>query len=954
MKRLVPIFSFLILLLFSTFVLAAEIRGIVVDAKTGEPLPGVNVVVKGQTVGAATDEDGFFQLEYSGSNSYTLVFSYIGYKTAEVTISPGKSTSNLKVAMNEDVFKSEEVVVTGIASRTSKARAEVAVANVNAAKLSEQNVYTDFSQLISAKVPGLTLQRSSGQVGSGYRFYVRSGGGLNGNEQPVIYVDGVRVDNTQLTGGTYTGGQGVNTLADLNPEDIAKVQVLKGPAAAATYGTNGSNGVILITTKRGQLSSSQKGGISITYKNVFGQNQQAHDYTTSNFLSANDANAIFRDGNIWEQYITASGGNNFLRYYTSFNRRIEEGILRNNELDRKTVKANFDAFPSEKVTLHVNTSFTLSETGRPTNDNDIFGYLGNTLLFSRSYVFTDSASVEGIRDKWRNNRFVGSIHASYNPIKNLEIRGGVGVDNFTTREDNTFPADLPFAFFSAGDRRIFNRTINQYTWDINGRYNYSLTNDLKATTVVGAQLFENFEKTSFLEAEKFVSALITDIGTGEQVTDKGEGQANTRQAGIFAEQQLSFQDRFFVTGAIRRDYASAIGRKAPNIWYPKGSFAVRLDKFSFFPSTFSLFKVRFAYGETGQLPGLTQVIPLLYRGENSGYGGGAVLSSIGNEKLKPERIKEVEVGFDSEFLNRFSLGFTFYHQTASNSIVGRRLAPSTGKTASSVPFNVGRITGNGVEVELQASVLRGRNFGVDLNFSTAYQNNEVKDLGGAQPIFDGFDVNVIKEGLRKHEFYVQKVVGANFDANGVYTGPKLSDGRVDMGTPVPKVTGAISLNIRVFRDFTISTMGEWATGHKIYNATKIFAERFGNVPKWNDLNQKLGTLTPGTPEYIDTANKIAHMDWRVDGNFIESGDFFKLREISFTYSFRHLLPLFNADRYVKDIKVGFSLYNWFTATNYTGADPEVNWAGSRSLSRGQDFLTLQNPKSFNFFFRFSL
>ncbi len=954
MKRSIPILVLVCVLIFSSFAMAAKVRGIVTDKKTGEPLAGVNVYVKGQPYGTATDEDGYFFFDIPEmKGEFTLVFEYVGYKTVEMKVSPQQDLSNLKIELSEDVFRSEEVVVTGIASETSKARAEVTVSRVDAVELTSRNIYQNVSQLLTAKVPGVYVKPSSGNVGSGFRFNVRSSTSLNGNEQPVIYVDGVRVDNSQVSG-YYVGGQGISILANLNPEDIEKIEVLKGPAGAAMYGTDGANGVILITTRRGKVLPGKTGGISLDYRYVRGYNEQQTKYSTNDFLSADDANRIFRTGNVTENYISAAGGTGFLRYYASATRKIEEGILRNNEMDRRAIKLNLDAYPSEKVTLSANFGMVLNNLSRPNNDNNIYGYLGNTLLFPTSYLFTDSASIEGLKDKWDNDQTTAAFQVTYSPFKNLEIRGKAGIDRSNIREDQTFPANLRYAFVPSGRRRIYTYRSNQITWDLNARYRYNIMKDFRGTAIVGMQLFERKVFTTQMEAERFATELIMDIGAGAEFTGKGESKSHQKKAGVFAEFQFDYQTRYFFTLGVRKEFASSIGPKAPSIYYPKASLAIRFDKFGFTPGFFNLLKFRTAYGETGILPGTTDPIELLWTATSSGYGSGAVLSQIGNPEIKPERVKEFEVGLETEFFTDYAIEFTYYKQKAENSIIGFQNPPSTGRTASSVPFNVGRAEGYGFEFLFQGKPIKTRNFELNLSLSSAYQKNEVKDLGGAQPIYDPFDLNVIKEGLPKHEFYTWKVLGAEYNPDGTYKGPKLSTDRVSFGNPIPTNTGSFTLNITFLRDFHFYLMTEWARGHRIFNNTKLFAVRFGNYKPYNDLKDKLANLTPGTPEYNSVAEQLAYMDWRADANFIEDADYFKVREISLSYDFRTLMKKYNMTNYVKSIAVGLAFRNWFTSTKYSGADVEVNFAGARSLVRGQDFLTLQNPRSFNVFFKISL
>ena len=299
MRKLIVLFITLNILVFFSYALAErlEIQGVVINKDKGDPLPGANVLVKGTTAGAATDTEGKFKFVYQTDKDFIIVVRFMGYKTQERKFSPGDNLSDIRFELVEDVFLMQEVVVTGIASKRSKDVAEVAVARVRATELTEMHSYQELSQLVTAKVPGVRIETASGNVGGGIRFNMRSGGGLNGDEQPVIYIDGIRIDSGEYEG-TGVGGQGISLLADINPEDIANIEILKGPAAAASYGTNGSNGVVLITTKRGQLAAGKLKGASINYKVLTGSNTQAYDYSADDYVNAHRMNGTHHPGRI--------------------------------------------------------------------------------------------------------------------------------------------------------------------------------------------------------------------------------------------------------------------------------------------------------------------------------------------------------------------------------------------------------------------------------------------------------------------------------------------------------------------------------------------------------------------------------------------------------------------------------------------------------------------------------
>jgi len=964
MKKLIFFFSVVLILALSLPAFAADITGIVVDKKTGDPLPGANVYIKGTVIGAATDLNGKFTFTFDPTQEFNLTVSYMGYKTEIRTISPSDDLSNIKFELVEDVFRGEEIVVTGIASKREKSVAEVAVARVSADQFTVVNSYQDVSQLVAGKVAGVNVEASSGNVAGGIRFNVRSGGGLNGQEQPLIFVDGIRIDNSQIRG-YGVGGQGIGTLADINPEDIEKVEFLKGPAGAASYGTSGSNGVVLITTKKGKFAPGQPKGISIDYKMVTGYNAQSYEYKKDDFLTYKDINNVFRDGKVQQNSLGLYGGTGIMKYYFGFDKRYEDGIIPHNSMDRNTIRANFDVFPSEKIMLTVSSGYTLNKSQLPDNDNDIFGFLGNTILTYPAYQFTDSAAVYGLTTTQKSNRLFGSVQLQYRPFNNFEASASIGIDDGDLRQDRIFPANLRYSGRPRGAFYIWTRQNTQFTYNLDARYTYSLLQGLSITSSIGTQLFDRKVRTFFGQKRDYLTELITNIGAGATFYDLDETYQHTREAGIFTNHSFSYLDQYYLTLMLRRDYASAIGYDAPSIFYPGVSAAIRLDKYKFFPYIFNLMKVRAAYGESGQLPEVLDGIPLLWEAEPSGFGVGAVLSRIGNSEIKPERIKEFEIGFEAEVFTNYSIEFTYYMQKVEDSIIDFRNAPSTGRTATAVPFNIGRIEGWGLESLIQARPIATRNFQLNLSLTNNYQTNEVKDLGGAQPIYDGFDLNVYKEGLPKHTFYTKKVIGALFNDDGSYAEPELTEDRVAFGSPIPTYTGSFTMNFNFLKNFNVYVLTDWATDLYRFNNTKLFAIYIGaNNPEYRELREKLGIrdyddidITPlevGTTAYQEAAHRYAKLDHNHDGNFVEEADFFKLREVSISYSFKDLLPKIYGKTLISDLVLGLSARNLWTTTKYSGSEVEMSFDGSRSLVRGQDFLTLQQPKVYNMWLRISL
>jgi len=951
------------------------IRGFVFDSNTDEPLVGANVMVKGMAIGGATDLDGGFSLDFETEEEFTLIIVYVGYKTIEKKFSPADNLSNLSIGLSEDLFRTEEIVVTGVASKTSKSVAEIAVSRVSASELTEIQTYQELSQLITGKVAGVRIEPASGNVGSGIRFNMRSGGGLNGEEQPVIYVDGIRIDGDEYEG-TGVGGQGISLLADLNPEDIANVEILKGPAAAASYGTNGSNGVVLITTKRGQVVAGGTKSVSLNYKMLTGFNTQSYDYSKDDYVNATRMNGIHHDGQILQHSLNASGGMDNFRYYLGLDRRYEEGILVNNHLDRKTLRANFDVFPNEEFSISASSSYSITENRRPEGDNNSYSWIGQTYKDNPPYPSIDSLAITKINNTINSNRFIGSLQAHWTPFQGFGVNGSFGIDNYDLIDIEHYPYGYIISGHDEGRKTLLNRQNRQFTYQADAQYKYIPYSNLAINSVVGTQIFDRRIKSSGLTKEYFLTELITDIGAGAEYGYGSEGLVHYREAGIFTEHSLAYLDQYYFSFMIRKDYASTIGKKAPSIIYPRASFALRLDKYSFLPTLFDMMKFRIAYGETGVLPGRRDAVRLLWYGDNSAYGVGAQISRIGNEALKPERVKELEFGFDAELFRNYSVEFTYYKQNAEDAIFDKRLSPSQGYF--SIPFNIGKLKGWGIESLIQARPLHTSNFQIDLSLTYNYQTNKVLDLGEEiQEIYGSRGINVITEGQPKHAFYGYKLKGALFNTNGTYQGADWTDEKKYLGTPIPPYSGSFTLNARIFKNFNINVMMDWATGHSILNYTLKKASSYSTIPRQRELERRLGyeyyytepdyykgedvaqsymDIEPyevGSPEYIAAANEYAKYSY-YNENFIEPADFLKLRELSISYRFTDLIKEYLTSQYISDLILGFSARNLWITTKYSGPSSEMNYSGTRSLNRGVDFYTLQLPRVYNFWLRISL
>lgn len=898
-------------LLVGTFGVAlaqgGTIKGKVSDKKNGDGLQGARITLTAQSnpatkLGKIAGKNGEYEIKNVPVGKYSIEVSYVGYKSAaQVLTLDGQASVDVNFQLALDVRGLDEVVVTGVASRTQKGIAEVAVARVDAADLTNKVGYTSAAQLLQGKVSGVTITPASGQVGGGMRFNVRAGAGLFGGN-PTIFIDGVRVSSgngTAINGtiqGFGAGGQQVSALADLNPADIENIEILKGPAATSLYGPQGQNGIVLIKTKRGR--GAEQDQVRINYQGIFGWNRNHRDFTANDLESWREANAIFRDGPIQQHGVNLQGNSGIFNYYVGYENRAEQGFVVQNQLNRQSIRLNLEAVTSKNFSVSASANYIDNAVDRPQNDNNVIGWQGNTRLFSpyanpsgaagaaglvtlngfadpvggrrSTYGFTDSTAISKAENTTRTQRFIGSVEVKYSPdfIPGLNGRASAGYDVRNIVNSIFFPANYAYAGVTRGRRGIFNIATELFNMDASLSYDYKIAEGFAATTTVGAQAWNDITRSTQTEAQQFPTELIRAVDAGTATTRvAAEGFANIRNAGWFVEQKFNYNQIFFLTGSIRQDYASAYGAEAPNIFYPAASFATRLDKLGFLPELINLAKIRAAYGENGRLPGLTDGQSLLWTAGPSPYGAGSAVSIAGNTAIQPERTRELEFGLEMEFDNSYGFEATYYISNSTQSLVNLPRPPSTG--LGNKPSNIAALDGWGFESVFYARPIQSTDYSLDLKLIFNYADNMVKSLGFEQggPAFlqDGFNRQFIIPGQRRNQFMGLRPLTPRLRSDGYYDWTNQSRTGVEIdtagavrtptgalvgyaiGSSVSLFTGSFSLEFRFLRDFTIYALAEYGLGGYVYDGTRQFHSQspYFNNPQFNRLATQLGLYGSG-------------------------------------------------------------------------------------------------------------
>ena len=972
----------LLLLLFFPVVLLAQetITGRVVIQGSGEPAPFVNIVEEGTNNGTATDIDGNFSITVN-SLPTTLVVSALGFTEKSV---PVQTAGDISIEIAESSEALEEVVVTGLATSVKRSNAANAVASVSSEELVGLTPPQTLDGALAGKFAGAQITRSSGAPGGGISVRLRGVTSVNGNAQPLYIVDGVYVNNNSIAAaglnavsGAASGGNASNQdnpsnrIADINPDDIESVEILKGASAAAIYGARAAAGVVIITTKKGK-----RGQTKISFNQDFGFNTLLNSLGQRNFTEARAEalgagnGALFaaaRDNGTlidWEDEIygeqgfisntsvNISGGSDNTLFYAAFSNNEEDGIVDNTGYDRKSIRFNLDhEFMDKRAKLSISSNYIDSVSDRGFFNNDNTGTTIGVALSSTppwAQLFPDangnypdnpfgSSNPLQTRDLITNredvNRFIVGASLDYNIFENdksnlkLILRGGV--DYYELITTAIFPEILQFQKPSNGGLNGVTALGTTENKDANYSaflvHNYTTDKDLNFRTQAGVTKL-TFSRNTVRNITSDLVASQTNVDQGANVSVTQFRQEQEDQ-GFFVQEELNYQDKIIGTLGIRGDKSSNNGDANELFYYPKASAAVNFHNFDFWNVPYvSRFKIRAAYGEAGNFAPNGALFTAYTNSLIDGNVGIVVPVTLGDPDISPERQKELEVGFDASFLeNRIGLEFSYYNKSVDDLILQANAEPSSGFTTRFE--NAGNLENRGVEIALNATIFQEDNFDWSSNLIFFKNTSEVTRLDVEPFSLGGFGEGLgtfrIEEGRS-----VTQIVGN--DANG---------NLVVLGDAEPDFQMTWSNNLR-YKDFTLSFLWHWKQGGDNVNLTSLLTDFGGTSPDFDDFD-------------FDPA--VANGDFRVAaffaGNatpFVEDASYLRLREVGLYYN----IPSSVLDKafagHVSNVKVGFSGNNLINIFDYNSYDPEVSNFGSNGLSSGVEVTPFPSSKRYLF------
>ncbi len=950
------------------------ITGRVVDADDQQPIRDVQVVLVGTTAGARTDATGHYRLANVSAGPHDLRTLRLGYKpiTQTVTVPAGGVVeANFTLPKGASILEQVVVTATGAQERRRESGNSVATINVDSVQLVPVQT---FSQLVNGRAAGVSVLESGGTTGTGARIRIRGANSLSLSNEPLIILDGVRLNSDVNSLSLDVGGQEASRLNDINPDDIASVEVLRGPAATGLYGTQAANGVVQITTKHGRSGAARwtafaEAGAVQEHNhypaNFAGWGDGDTDFPTCDLITQSfgactqdslasfnplEVHSPFRTG-LRQQYgLSVTGGSERSTYFLSGGYQNEDGVYRTNDLQRVDLRANISTQLRDELQLQVNTSYLSSDLDLPGNDNTFLGYVSNGLAGlpidgpSQGYDPIGPEVLDKILSRQEIERYTASINSSYRPLSWLSMNGTVGLDIVNRFDAQTFPTGaVDFFGLDIGQRESNRFQTGTYTSNVSAAGAFRLTKDVQSTTTAGYQ-WQREVLRGTLASGFGLAAGTGGLGGATQQFAVGETTIENILLGGFVQEQLGWKDRLFLSGSVRGDDNSAFGRNLGVVYYPTASVSWVVSEEPFFPQWgfLSSLRLRSSYGQSGLRPGNRDALiffaPVAAR-VNGAEVAGVTAGGLGDPNLQPEKVREYEVGFDAQlFDERASLDFTLYDKLSHDALVARRLPASVGQPSNRLE-NLGSVSNRGIEAALNVRAVDHANLSWDLNTSFSYNRNRLEQLGqGIATVVFGFDgLQRFKEGASLGSYWGVPITHFSDDnGDGIIS---LANGEIEFGTEekflgnsIPTKNAAVGTDITVFKYFRLSTLFDYRGGYKLYNLSESFQCAILQCRGANDATASLQEQAAAIGGAVGVVSP-----------FVENAEFVKWRELSLTIQ----APRALAARFgVGGMSLTLAGRNLATFTGYRGVDPEVNAVGQANFTSG-DFLTQPQVRHFN-------
>ncbi len=779
------------------------ITGRVTDAASSRPLEAVQVSILGTGFGTLTNASGSFIFLAVPVGEYTVRSTRVGYRESEqtVTVTAG-GTAQADFGLSLTAIALDEIVVTGTGVATEKKKLGNTIATVDVASL-ENKPITSFSDVLQGREAGVVSLPGGGDTGASGRIRIRGSASLSQSNEPIIYLDGVRIDRGS-NGGWGASQAATRRIDDIDPNSIERIEILKGAAAATLYGTEASNGVIQIFTKRGQQGSARwtfqtdQTAVRAPFdrfiphadfprnaeevarmQSRWGVSLQPYEVYEVDYMSE-----LYNTGYGQQYSASVSGGGDLITYFASGRFYAENGpfstldgvfadggSLKNEDtIERRQATMNLNIFPMDNLRIRVSGQYSETNQSSLAGGNNIFGVFSLGLMGQLrladdnnrygSLAFATLRETAGRDIKEDVEHFIGSVNANWTITDEIIFDGTFGVDMTNGRKISFFPfgwnVDGFTTYYTDGNRGFGDRNNRELTGDFKLSYATDFADDISSDFLVGGQGFLSQNVYNGGGAQGFPGPGLEVASAGaDQYTS--EGWTKVVNAGVYFQEQLGYQDWIYFTAGARFDANSAFGADFETATYPRAGVSfIPSDLFDWQSATLSTLRFRAAWGRAGLQPGafdkFTTFVP-----RPAEVGPGLAPGNLGNQALRPEITEEIEIGAEfGMFDDRVGVDLTYWQRVTTDALIARQFPVTGGFTATQLD-NIGQIDGTGLELAVNGSVYNGENLSVSVFANTAYIDEIVTDMGGAPPLKTGGSYpryrNFIKEGYAPGSFF---------------------------------------------------------------------------------------------------------------------------------------------------------------------------------------------------------
>ena len=940
------------------------LTGTVTDSATGAPLAGVAVTVPGTRLGTYTRDNGSFLLANFPDGPTSLQIRFIGFRRRLIQVDAEMKT--VEVALTRDFLKLDEIVITGQSTGIGRENLPNAVATVTSDEL-ERTPAPTLEAALQGKVPGAYIQANGGAPGGGIQINLRGISTINAGADPLFILDGIVISNASIANGqnavtaAAAGGNAsnqdnpTNRLADLNPGDIEKIEILKGGSAASIYGSKATNGVVIITTKRGQVGRPQ---FNATQR--FGFAQIANKIGQRTFRDSADAASVYNPALVGQYFragqrvdyedliygrkslaseteLSVSGGSDQTRYFVSGLVKNEPGIALGSGYKKQGFRINLDQTLGSRFSLAVSTGVTHSRADRALSNNDNTGTSPGLVLpftpsffdprpdslgvfpvnfFERSNPLQTVSLLKNQEDVWRA---LGTVRTTWSAITgarhNLNITAVGGADYFNQRNDFLSPPELQYEPLDGQPGTvILGKASNlNTTLALNGTHVYTpVSTTWSATTSVGMQ----YEYRELNNTSVTGRSLLTGQSSPDQATSRDVSQdvRPGKDLGIFGQEEVLLMNRrLLLTAGLRADRSSDNGDPGKYFYYPKVASSYRvIDPFPALDEV----KFRVAYGQTGNAP----TFGAKFTPDTTGVYDGSFVTSVGpragDPNIRPERQREFEVGFDAQLANgRAQLQVSWYQRNITDLLLDQQLAPSSGQVTRI--FNSGGTLRNrGLELGLQLIPVQSSS--VYWVVSTSFSRNRSLITKLPIPAFQtgGFGTSLGVFQIEQGKSATQ-IIGL---VNGVQQA---------IGDAYPDFQMGFTNDVE-WKRFRFGMHWDWKKGGDVINLTRLLFDAGSNSADVADGGAaRFGKWASGNTKV-----------------YLEDGSYLKMRELSVSYGLPSSLVTTLFGGQARSARISLSGRNLIRIADYSGYDPEVSNFGNQAIVRNIDVAPYPPNKSF--------